>query len=173
MRGRPFKSQVRLNIEEILATIGMGYGYQIHKIYKKTYDKTTLRNIYYHLHAGIRLREFVETGSEEGKGDYTWGVKVERKLYSLGPNANKERNPKVEEAMQELSMKYNDPGKKLEWPDIARKAWKSFSKDIEKAKSQADKKRLMEEYGRIRAWLGKHDEKKEREKIEEKLNSIM
>ena len=173
MKGRPFKSNTRQNIEKILATMGMGYGYLVYKIYRKAYEKTSLRNIYYHLHTGVKLGEFIEIGSEEGKGDYTWGGKTERKIYTRGPNASQEKDPKAEEVMKELSIAYKNPEKKIPWSDIAKRSWSLFSNDLKKAKSQQDKRRLMEEYGRIRAWLGKHDNPKEREKIEKKLNSLI
>jgi len=172
MRGRPFKSDVRKNIESILATIGMGHGYQIFKVYKQAYGKATLRNIYYHLQTGVRLREFIEAGSEETDGRYTWGPKAEIKLYALGPNASQTADPKVQDAMKALSIRQKNPDKSIAWNELAKETWELFLKDMEKAKTQTDMKKQMEEYGRIRAWLGKHDDPAEREKVEKKLSTF-
>jgi len=172
VRGRPFKSDVRKKIEGILATVGTGHGYQIYKIYRQAYGKATLRNIYYHLQTGVRLREFIEAGSEETDGSYTWGPKAEIKLYALGPNASQGADAKVQEAMKALSIRQKSPEKSIAWQELAKETWELFLKDMEKAKTQTDLKKLMEEYGRIRAWLGKHDDPAEREKVEKKLSTI-
>jgi len=86
-RGRPTKSNIRQNIIEILFFIGKAYGYLIHKIYKQIFPGCTREVIYYHLKKGIKLGEFEIEEIKQEKGDYSWGVIVEKKYYKLGPNA--------------------------------------------------------------------------------------
>lgn len=85
-RGRPFKSQVRQNIIEILNVLGKAYGYEIHKIYVQIFPNATREVIYYNLRTGAKLGEF-EVEVKQEKGDYSWGATVEKIYYSLGPKA--------------------------------------------------------------------------------------
>jgi hypothetical protein len=101
-RGRPIKSDVRQNIIEILAEIGSGYGYQIHKYYNELFPACTRENIYYNLRKGVALKEFelVEIRREEGA--FSWGTVVEKKIYRLGPKSAPRGNPKVKEFFEKL-----------------------------------------------------------------------
>lgn len=95
---RPFKSQIRQNIIEIINFLGPSYGYEIYKIYKVIYPKATLRVIYYHLKRGVDIGEFKVEKIERSKGDYSWGGESEKIIYALGPKAK----PKGEERVKEF-----------------------------------------------------------------------
>ncbi|MFC1727938.1 hypothetical protein ACFLZ7_00550 [Nanoarchaeota archaeon] len=100
MRGRPVKSPIRQNIIEILHFIKRGYGYEIYKIYIQVFPKVTMRSIYYHLKKGTSLDEFKIEKIEKTKGDFSWGSEVEKKIYTLGPNAKPKADPRVKEVLK-------------------------------------------------------------------------
>lgn len=91
-RGRPFNSEIRQRIIEILAVIKRGYGYEIYKIYSKVFPKATMRSIYYHLRKGIDLGEIEVDEKVSEKGDFSWGSEAEKTYYKLGPNAKPKGN---------------------------------------------------------------------------------
>ena len=99
-RGRPFKSEVRQNIVEILFHMREGYGYEIYKTYLKLFPKVTRRLIYYHLNKGIELQEFEIKTREKEKGKYSWGDSVEKIYYKLGTEAKPSKNKHVENFFQ-------------------------------------------------------------------------
>jgi len=86
-RGRPVRSDIRKNIIEILALLGRGYGYQIHKIYREIFAPCTREVIYYHLKKGVALGEFEVEEVKKESGTYSWGTTVEKTYYKLGKNA--------------------------------------------------------------------------------------
>ncbi len=86
-RGRPVSSDIRKNIIEILAHLGRGYGYEIHKIYRTIFPACTREVVYYHLKKGVALGEFEMEEVKQEKGNYSWGTTVEKKYYKLGPKA--------------------------------------------------------------------------------------
>jgi len=94
---RPFKSQIRQNIIEILNYLGSSYGYAIYKIYKAVYPKATLRVIYYHLKRGTDIGEFKLDKIEKTKGDFSWGGEGEKRIYALGPKAKPKGDERVKE----------------------------------------------------------------------------
>jgi len=100
-RGRPTKSSIRQNIIELLFFLGKAYGYRIHKIYKQIFPNCTREVIYYHLKKGMTLGEFEIQEIKQEKGDYSWGIIVEKKYYKLGPNAKPLGNERVKKFFDE------------------------------------------------------------------------
>ncbi len=96
-RGRPFGSQVRQNVVDILYFMKRGYGYEIFKVYKALFPLVTNRVIYYHLARGKQLDIFKVDKVQIESGDYSWGNKAEKIYYSLGPKAKSTMNSKVKE----------------------------------------------------------------------------
>lgn len=172
-RGRPIRSDVRNGIEGIIDAMGAGYGYEIYKVYKGAFEPTSLRNIYYHLGKGIDEGVFVSVGSHAAEGEYTWGPSVERKFYVLGHNASGKGSAKISESMGRLGMKKRASGNYIKWGAVSKDVWKRFEGRLENVESKHDKKQIMEEYGRIRAWLGNKDNTKLRTKVEERLNNVI
>ena len=97
---RPFKSQIRQNIIEIINYLGPSYGYEIYKIYKAVYPKATLRVIYYHLKRGSDIGEFKIDKVERSKGEYSWGGESEKKIYALGSKAKPKGDHRVKEYLE-------------------------------------------------------------------------
>ena len=102
-RGRPVKSFIRQNIVEILAVMDKAYGYQLHKIYNELFPPCTREVIYYNLKVGVRLKEFVLYEIKKEAGDFSWGQFAEKIYYRLGPNANPQREKRVQEWFQKYS----------------------------------------------------------------------
>lgn len=172
-RGRPHRSEVRQRMERVVDGLGVGYGYQIFKVYKAAYEKATMRNIYYHLKTGAGLGVFVEIEPEEAAGNYSWGGRVERKRYILGPNATQKTDVKTEEAIKNAGLSHKNPEEAVGWEKITKEVWDAFQKRIDTSgTSPRDRRTLMEEYGRIRAWLGKNDQQPLREAIDRKLEEV-
>lgn len=172
-RGRPHKSEVRQKMERVVAGLGIGYGYQIYKVYRTAYEKATIRNIYYHLKTGAALGVFVEIEPEEAAGNYTWGTRVERKRYIIGPNATQKTDLKTEEAIKNLGLSHKNPEEILGWEKITKEVWGGFQESVTSCGTgPRDRRALMEEYGRIRAWLGKNDEPALRQEIDKKLEAL-
>ena len=96
-RGKRHGSQIRNNIIEILHCMKRGHGYSIYKIYRELYPKATMRSVYYNLHTGEKLGEFVIKGIESERGDYSWGAHAEKIYYALGPNAKPRGEQRVKE----------------------------------------------------------------------------
>lgn len=86
-QGRPVGSSVRDRMVNILYHYDHLHGYKIHDIYETVYEEVSRRLIYYHLDKGVKLGEFQLHSVEEQRGEYSWGDKVQRKRYELGPNA--------------------------------------------------------------------------------------
>jgi len=172
-RGRPHRSEVRQKMERVIAGLGIGYGYQIYKVYRAAYEKATMRNIYYHLKTGAALGVFVEIEPEQAAGNYTWGTHVERKRYILGPNATHKTEVKTEEAIKNLGFSHQNPDEIQGWEKITGEVWEAFKKGVASCGTgPRDRRTLMEEYGRIRAWLGKNDNPTLRQEIDKKLESL-
>ncbi len=100
-RGRPVKSEIRLEIIEILNVIGKGYGYEIHKIYNELFPECTRENIYYNLKKGVLLGEFQVKEVKREKGSFSWGSVVEKTYYVLGPNAKPKGDPRIKKFFEE------------------------------------------------------------------------
>src|SRR3989344_5872746 len=96
-RGRPFGSQVRQNIVDILHHMKRGYGYDIFKVYKAIFPLVTNLVIYYHLSRGKQLDIFKVDKVQIESGNYSWGNKAEKIYYSLGSKAKPTSNAKVKE----------------------------------------------------------------------------
>lgn len=94
-RGRKPKSQIRQNIIDILFFLKHAYGYEIYRIYRQIFPRTTLRSIYYHLNKGIETGEFTVEKVEKEEGKYSWGSYAEKVYYKLGPNAKTGINLRV------------------------------------------------------------------------------
>ena len=99
-RGRPFGSEIRRNMVDILFCLGKGYGYQIHGIYTELFPPCTCEVIYYHLRQGVRLGEFEVDRVEEEPGDFSWGRTAEKTYYRLGPNAKPRHNEMIRKLVQ-------------------------------------------------------------------------
>ncbi len=96
-KGRPPRSQIRQNIVEILYSLGRAYGYQISKIYMRTYPPATRRVIYYHLVKGLELGEFEIDKVEKETGEFSWGSTSEKTYYKLGKNAKPQGDLQITE----------------------------------------------------------------------------
>ncbi|MBT4445814.1 hypothetical protein HOA92_03975 [archaeon] len=96
-RGRPTKSPIRQNIIEILFYLKKGYGYSIYQIYNEIFTPVHIRSIYYHLTKGVNTGEILLDEIKEEKGDFSWGSKVEKIYYTLGPESRVSGNNKVAE----------------------------------------------------------------------------
>lgn len=86
-KGRPTGSTVRDRVINILYQYDHLHGYKLHEIYENVYEEVSRRLIYYHLDKGVELGEIQLHSVEEQRGEYSWGDKVQRKRYELGPNA--------------------------------------------------------------------------------------
>lgn len=172
-RGRPHRSEVRQRMERVVDGIGVGYGYQIYKVYKAAYEKATMRNIYYHLKTGSTLGIFVEIEPEQAAGNYSWGGHVERKRYILGPNATQKTDIKTEEAIKKAGLSHKNPEEAVGWENVTKEVWGAFQERMTShGASPRDRRILMEEYGRIRAWLGKNDQQPLRAGVDKKLEEL-
>jgi hypothetical protein len=107
-RGRPVKSKIRSNMVEIIGFLGSGYGYQISKMYNQIFPQVTQRSIYYHLRKGVSTGEVQVNRIVEDSGDFSWGQKVEKIFYSLGPNANFRSSKRVKKFFDEFKIKRDD-----------------------------------------------------------------
>jgi hypothetical protein len=96
-RGRPVRSTIRQNIVELLAVMGKGYGYEIHKVYKEIFPECTREVVYYHLKKGLVLGEFAVDEVKQEKGTYSWGGTVEKTYYKLGPQAKPHHDHRVKD----------------------------------------------------------------------------
>ncbi len=97
LRGRPTKSQIRQNILEILFYLKKGYGYSVARIYNEIFPQVHIRSIYYHLKKGVSTGEVHLEEIKEEKGDFSWGTKVEKVYYTLGPEAKVTGNNRIAE----------------------------------------------------------------------------
>ncbi|MFH1786943.1 MAG: hypothetical protein ABH829_04825 [archaeon] len=167
------KSQVRNKIERIIDCCGVAHGYEIFKVYRKAYGGTTLRNVYYHLNKGVDEGIFIKAGSERVEGKYTWGPATERKNYSLGHNATEKQDEKAASVVKELGIKRSNPAESVEWKKASTEVWKNFEAKVGESKTKAEKKKLLEEYGRIIAWLGKRDKSGQRARVDRQLERII
>ena len=86
-RGRKPNSEIRSNIVELLHFFGEGYGYDLYKKYVKAYGKVSMRSVYYHLRKGVELGTFRVKTIESVAGNYSWGPKAQRVVFSLGAQA--------------------------------------------------------------------------------------
>ncbi|MBR9681922.1 MAG: hypothetical protein GOV00_03955 [Candidatus Altiarchaeota archaeon] len=80
---KTIRSPVRARISKILEA-GPSHGYAIYQKYVQEFGASvSMRLIYYHLHRGLKDKIFETAGTEEKKGDFSWGNKTIRKLYKL------------------------------------------------------------------------------------------
>lgn len=86
-RGRKPNSEIRDNIVELIYFFGEGYGYDLYKKYTKAYGKISMRSVYYHLTKGVDLGVFRIKNIESVEGNYSWGPKAQRVVFSLGGQA--------------------------------------------------------------------------------------
>lgn len=86
-RGRKPNSEIRDNIVELIQFFGEGYGYDLYKKYVKAYGKISMRSVYYHLRKGVEIGTFRVKEIEHVEGNYSWGPKAERVVFSLGAQA--------------------------------------------------------------------------------------
>ncbi len=98
---RPFRSQIRQNVVEILHSLRSGYGYEVFKIYREVFPGATMRSIYYHLRTGEKLGEFRVERVEKSKGDYSWGGEAEKIIYVLGEKAQPKGDERVRKYFEE------------------------------------------------------------------------
>lgn len=94
-RGRPVGSDIRQRMVDILAVLGSGYGYEIHKIYCQLFPPCTREVVYYHLRTGVKLGQFVIERIAAEQGDYSWGKTVEKIYYRLGASASPRPNTDI------------------------------------------------------------------------------
>lgn len=94
-RGRPTGSRVRDNIVNILYIYEELHGYKIHTVYNELFPEVSRRTIYYHLEKGQETGEITLKKSKVKKGNYSWGDKVRRKYYGVGPKAQPKYDKKI------------------------------------------------------------------------------
>jgi DNA-binding transcriptional ArsR family regulator len=104
-RGRPFHSEIRNNIIEILYFLKEGYGYEISKLYNHIFPKVTMRSVYYHLKKGISLGEIRMKEIKKVSGDFSWGSTVEKIYYALGDKAKPKGDERVRKEVEEFVKK--------------------------------------------------------------------
>jgi len=104
-RGRPVGSDIRQRMVDILAVVGQGYGYELHKIYCEIFTPCTREVVYYHLRTGVKLGQFVIEKVVSEEGSYSWGKTVEKTYYRLGPAAQPRAMPSIENYMKERKAK--------------------------------------------------------------------
>lgn len=107
-RGRPYFSQIRQNIIEILFYLEKAYGYDLYKIYCEIFPRVTQRSIYYHLKKGYDLGEFDIEKIEKEQGNYSWGDFAEKIYYKLGKNAKIMNNEKVKKYFEDKKQNNNN-----------------------------------------------------------------
>ena len=91
---------------ELLYFLKTGYGYELYKKYISVFDqKVSIRSIYYHLNKGVELGDFQVNTVEEVSGNYSWGDRVKRVLFSLGPNASPRNTQEVLEKLKQEAAK--------------------------------------------------------------------
>ena len=100
-RGRPVGSRVRDNIIDILYVYGPLHGYRIHSIYNELFPEVSRRLVYYHLEKGEELGVIVLESSAVVEGEYSWGSKVRRKQYAVGPNAEPKMQDRIKKHKDE------------------------------------------------------------------------
>ena len=96
-RGRPTRSQIRQNVVELLAVMGKGYGYEIHKVYVQIFPACTREVIYYNLRKGVKLEEFEVESVRQEEGEYSWGTTVQKTYYKIGPKAKPTSDQRVKD----------------------------------------------------------------------------
>lgn len=96
-KGRPLRSPIRQNIVELLFQLNQSYGYKLSKIYNEIFPKVTQRSIYYHLRKGLQTKEIKINRIEQETGSFSWGSEVEKKIYSIGSQAQPKGEKRVEE----------------------------------------------------------------------------
>ncbi len=94
-RGRKVGSPIRENITELLYFLGEGWGYDLSKKYMSIFGRTSMRSIYYHLSKGVEIGEFKVKRVDQVEGDYSWGPKAQRTVFTLGPNSRPKGDPNV------------------------------------------------------------------------------
>jgi hypothetical protein len=100
IRGRPLKSEIRQNVIEILSYLKKGYGYQICKIYNEVFPEVSQRSVYYHLRKGVDTGEILVQDVKIEDGEFSWGNKVEKTYYQLGPNAEPKGNKRIKKYLK-------------------------------------------------------------------------
>ena len=104
-RGRPVKSTIRDRMKEVLAVLGVSYGYEIYKVYRAAFSKITIRSMYYHLNKGVEIGEFDLVEVKEEKGNYTWGDRTTRRYYTLGEKIEVKINDDLLKIVQEMGLR--------------------------------------------------------------------
>ena len=89
------------------------------------------------------------------------------------PNAIKPRIRRIPNTYQTLSTNLQNPIKFIKWNQISKDVWERFDERLDGVETKHEKKEIMEEYGRIRAWFGNKDDNKLRNSIEIKLNKVI
>ncbi len=85
--GTRIGNETRRNLAELLETQGSAYGYDLYKLYRKSYGPISLRLVYYHLAKGCAEGIFQVKEVRHTEGGYSWGKHAERVYYELGPAA--------------------------------------------------------------------------------------
>ncbi len=97
--GRPLKSKIRDNIEQLLYYLKEADGYSLYKWYSDIFGKVNIRSIYYHLKKGCEIGIFRVKEIKQEKGDYSWGDYSKKIKYELtkkaGPKPDKRLKNKI------------------------------------------------------------------------------
>ncbi len=104
--GRKPNSEIRKNLVELLFFLKESYGYDLYKKYLAVFNKkVSIRSIYYHLNKGVELGIFQIREIQQVRGEYSWGEKVQRIIFSLGKEANPKGSREVYSKICELKNK--------------------------------------------------------------------
>lgn len=179
MKGRPVGSIIRNRIAAILNKIDIGYGYEIYKIYKEYFGQVHIRTIYYNLKKGIEKEEILLFKVETELGAYSWGDRVEKIYYTVGPYANVQLPLKDLEIIKKIPI--NPLSKKLEinWENELKNMSKALKKEINDYNEKYNvlsnqgkkllKEKLNQRYNKLKEYFSS---KINKEKITELLKDI-
>ena len=145
-------SKIRQRIATILYHTGPNYGYQIYKDYVKVFGKILMRTFYYNLTKGLSTGEFVIVEVKEEQGAFTWGSKVERVYYDIGPNYELVDLTKLQ--MDKIST-LNKTNIQYDFNKVKEETKKKFEEELKKAVEKGDMKEVKRVEGildKIKTW---------------------
>ncbi len=145
-------TKVRKRIATIIYHTGPNYGYQLYKNYVKVFGKILMRTFYYNLNKGLSTGEFVIIDIKEEQGSFTWGSKVERVYYGLGPtyelvDLTKHQMDKIS-TIERSNVEYD-------FDKLKAKTREKFENELKKAVEKGDMKEVKRVEGildKIKTW---------------------
>ncbi len=145
-------TKIRKRIATLLYHLGPMYGYQLYKNYIKVFGKILMRTFYYNLNKGVSTGEFVVVDIKEEQGAFTWGSKVERVYYDIGPNYELVDLTKLQ--MDKLST-LGKSNVTYDFQKVKEETRKKFEEELKKAVEKGDMKEVKRIEGildKIKSW---------------------